>query len=177
MIQDWFLSRLTSALVAGSLAISLNTVVLKSADLIHLPTAHGGLLRLLSYYFSTPLQQSGIASIWSAVRAPTLATQTFQIGFHILVGLMMALFYALVLEPAIPWSTTVKGLVYLTGVWLVNALIVLPATGEGFAGSANLTLAGIAWFAAAHSIFFMLLAYGFAFLLRTRDRETHLGII
>jgi hypothetical protein len=59
----------------------------------------------------------------------------------------------------------------------VNALIVLPATGEGFAGSANLTLAGIAWFAAAHCIFFMMLAYGFAFLYRTRDGESHLGIV
>ena len=162
MIQDRFRSRLSPALVTGSLAISLNTVVLKAADLIHLTTAHGGLLRLLSHHFSKPLQQSGITSIWWAVGAPAPATQTFQIGFHILVGLMMALFYAFVLEPAMPWSTTVKGLVYLAVVWLVNALIVLPATGEGFAGSANLTLAGIAWFAAAHSIFFMILAYGFA---------------
>ena len=169
MIKDTFRSRLISALVAGSLAISLNTMVLKAADLIHLPTAHGGLLRLLSYCFSKPLRQSGIASIWWAVNAPAPATQTFQIGFHILVGLMLALFYAFLLEPAMTWSTTVKGLVYLAVVWLVNALIVLPATGEGFAGSANLTLAGIAWFAAAHSIFFMILAYGFAFLYKTRD--------
>ena len=177
MIQDSFRSRLSPALVAGSLAISLNTVVLKGADLIHLTTAHGGLLRLLSHHFSKPLQQSGITSIWWAVGAPAPATQTFQIGFHILVGLMMALFYAFVLEPAMPWSTTVKGLVYLAVVWLVNALIVLPATGEGFAGSANLTLAGIAWFAAAHSIFFMILVYGFAFLFKTCDRESHSGII
>jgi hypothetical protein len=92
MNRDAFRSRLTPAVVAGSLAISLNTVVLKAADLIHLPTAHGGLLRLLSFGFSKPLQQSGIASIWWAFGAPALATQTFQIGFHILVGLMMALF-------------------------------------------------------------------------------------
>jgi len=177
MIQDSFRSRLSPALVAGLLAISLNTVVLKGADLIHLTTAHGGLLRLLSHHFSKPLQQSGITSIWWAVGAPAPATQTFQIGFHILVGLMMALFYAFVLEPAMPWSTTVKGLVYLAVVWLVNALIVLPATGEGFAGSANLTLAGIAWFSAAHSIFFMILVYGFAFLFKTCDRESHSGII
>jgi hypothetical protein len=147
----------------------LNTVVLKAADIIHLPTAHGGLLRLLSFGFSKPLQQSGIASIWWAFGAPSPASQTFQIGFHVLIGLMMALFYAFVLEPTMPRSTTVKGLVYLTVVWLMNALIVLPATGEGFAGSANLTLAGIAWFAAAHSIFFMILAYGFAFLYKTRE--------
>jgi hypothetical protein len=92
---------------------------------------------LLSHHFSKPLQQSGITSFWWAVGAPAPATRTFQVGFHILVGLMMALFYAFVLEPAMPWSTTVKGLVYLAVVWLVNALIVLPATGEGFAGSAN----------------------------------------
>jgi hypothetical protein len=172
MIQDRFRSRLSPALVAGSLAISLNTVVLKAADFIHLTTARGGLLRLLSHHFSKPLQQSGITSIWWAVGAPAPATQTFQIGFHILVGLIMALFYAFVLEPVMPWSTTVKCLVCLAVVWLVNALIVLPATGEGFAGSADLTLAGIAWFAAAHSIFFVTLAYGFRFFT-TRDRELH----
>jgi hypothetical protein len=61
-----------------------------------------------------------------------------------------------------PWGTTIKGLAYTIGAWLINALVVLPATGEGLAGSANLSLAGVLWYAAAHTLFFMLLAYGFA---------------
>jgi len=74
----------------------------------------------------------------------------------------MSIFYALVLGHLLPWSPAVKGLAYAAGVWLVNALVVLPATGEGFAGSANLSFAGMLWFAAAHTLFFMLLAFGFA---------------
>ncbi len=156
------LNRPKSALLAGSIAIILNTIALKAADLIHLPTAHGGLLRLLSSVFSGPLQESGISSVWLAVGAPAPNSPTFQTGFHIFVGLVMSLFYAFVLEPLMPWGTTIKGLVYTISVWLINALVILPAAGEGFAGSANLTLAGILWFAAAHILFFMMLAYGFA---------------
>jgi hypothetical protein len=71
---------------------------------------------------------------------------------------MMALFYAYVLEPVLPGKVIRKGAIYAIAIWLLNAIIVLPATGEGFAGSAHLTLAGIVWFAAAHSLFFMVLA-------------------
>jgi hypothetical protein len=46
--------------------------------------------------------------------------------------------------------------------WLINASVVLPASGEGFAGSAHLTIAGIAWYAASHTLYFLTLAYGFA---------------
>ena len=86
------LGRLKSALVAGSIAIILNTLALKAADLIQRPTAHGGLLRLLSSGFSGPLQQLGISALWSAVGAPASNSSAFQIGFHILVGLIMSLF-------------------------------------------------------------------------------------
>jgi hypothetical protein len=43
-------------------------------------------------------------------------------------------------------------------VWLLNAAVVLPLTGEGLAGSVHLSLAGMTWFAAAHTVFFVLLA-------------------
>ena len=36
---------------------------------------------------------------------------------------------------------------------------------EGFAGSARLTAAGILWYAASHTLFFLVLAYGFARLV------------
>jgi len=77
---------------------------------------------------------------------------------------MMSIFYAFVLEPLMPWRATVKGLAYAIGLWLINAIIILPLTGEGFAGMANLSVAGILWFAAAHTLFYMMLAYGFELL-------------
>jgi len=158
------INRLRSALLAGSIAIILNTLALKAADMISLPTAHGGLLHLIAYGFSGVLQQSGISSVWIQMGAPAPNSPTFQVGFHIFVGLMMSIFYAFVLEPLMPWRATVKGLAYAIGLWLINAIIILPLTGEGFAGMANLSVAGILWFAAAHTLFYMMLAYGFELL-------------
>jgi hypothetical protein len=150
--------RLTPALISGGAAIALNTLALKAADLVPLATAKGGLLRLLSSWCSGLFEAIGIASAWSRSGAPAPDSPLFQTGFHLLVGIMMALFYAYVLEPVLPGKVIRKGAIYAIAIWLLNAIIVLPATGEGFAGSAHLTLAGIVWFAAAHSLFFMVLA-------------------
>ena len=156
-------TRLLSALLAGAIAIALNCLALALADWINLRTAHGGLLRLLSQFSAEPLHQLGIAALWLKAGSPAPNSREFQTAFHIIVGLVMAEFYAVVLEPMMPWNTAIKGLAYLSAVWLLNAFVVLPATGEGVAGSAHLSTAGIVWFAAAHSLFFMTLAYGFAY--------------
>jgi hypothetical protein len=99
------------------------------------------------------------------MNGPPISSKSFQTGFHLFVGLLMALFYAFVLEPFLPRRTAAKGWIYAIGVWLINASVVLPATGEGFAGSAHLTAAGILWYAASHTLFFLVLAYGFARLV------------
>jgi hypothetical protein len=150
--------RLGPALIAGSLAIALNTLALQAADLVPLATAKGGLLRLLSSWFSGPLTEIGIASAWLRAGAPPPGGPLFQTGFHLFVGMMMALFYAYVLEPVLPPNDVRNGAMFAIVAWLLNAVVVLPMTGEGVAGAAHLTLAGILWFAAAHGLFFMVLA-------------------
>lgn len=137
------LRRSLLALPAGMVAILLNTAALAVADLVHLPTAHGGLLRLLQ-------------GLMGDLIFPT--DRGFQTAFHILAGLAMALFYAVVVEPVLPGRSWCKGLIYALAVWIVNAALVLPVTGEGFAGSRSLSLGGMAWFAAAHTLFFVVLA-------------------
>lgn len=52
----------------------------------------------------------------------------------------------------------VKGMFYGAAVWLLNSAIVLPLTVEGFASSEHLPLAGVAWFTAAYTLFFVMLA-------------------
>jgi hypothetical protein len=74
----------------------------------------------------------------------------------------MALFYALVLEPVLRGPSWLRGLICAVAVWLANAAVVLPATSEGFAGSRHLTLAGMVWFGAAHTLFFVVLAVLYA---------------
>ena len=158
--------RLAAALLAGSVAIVLNTVALKAADLVPLATARGGLLRLITPWLSLPLERLGIASLWSTLGGPAPNTPVFQTGFHLFVGILMALFYAFILEPRLPGGAWLKGLIYAAAVWILNAAFVLPATGEGFAGSAHLSLAGMIWFAAAHTLFFLILAFSFAKAMR-----------
>ena len=158
--------RLGPALISGSMAIVLNTLVLKVADFLPLATAKGGLLRLLLAWLAAPLTELGIAAEWSRIGAPGPDSDVIQMAFHLAVGIVMVLVYAYVLEPALPGGDAQNGALYAIAVWLLNAFVVLPATGEGFAGSAHLTLAGITWFAAAHTLFFMVLAMAYGALRR-----------
>ena len=149
---------LGASLLAGLIAIVVNTAMLEAADWIPLVTARGGLLKLLRMYLSVPLTSLGLADPWTALTLPAPDTHAFKTGFHIVVGLLMALFYAYVLEPMLPGPALVKGLLYALLVWLANAFIVLPWIGEGIAGSAFLSAGGMLYFAAAHTVFFVLLA-------------------
>jgi hypothetical protein len=151
------MSRLAAALLAGLLAIVLNTAALAAADLVALPTAHGGLLRFLVMLSGGRLHPPDGAG--------------FATGFHVGVGLLMALVYGFVLEPRLPGIPVARGLAYALAVWLVNAAIVLPLTGESFAGSAHLAFAGMLWFAAAHTLFFVVLALVYARLRRAPAPE------
>jgi hypothetical protein len=165
-------NRIVAALLAGTVAIVLNTLVLKAADLVPLATARGGLLRLITPWLSDPLEHLGISRLWEMVGGPAPSVPAFQIGFHIFVGLLMAMFYAFLLEPLPPKRAWIKGSLYAAGVWILNAAVILPATGEGFAGRDHLTTAGMIWFAAAHTLFFIVLASSYAEL-----RSSPLGII
>jgi hypothetical protein len=71
-------------------------------------------------------------------------------------ALSKSVFHAFVVEPVDEDRPIAIVLVFATIVWIANAAVVLPLTGEGFAGSAHLTFAGMAWFAAAHTLFFVL---------------------
>lgn len=149
------MSRTLAALLAGAVAIALNIAAPAAADLVPLATARGGLLRLLMMLTDDVL--------------PIPAGNAFQTAFHAIVGLAMALFYAWVLKPVLRGPSWFRGLIYAVAVWLANAAVVLPATGEGFAGSRHLTLAGMIWFAVAHTLFFIVLAVLYE---RFRGRHT-----
>ena len=78
-------------------------------------------------------------------------------AFKVAAGLMVALVYAAI-EPALPGRWWAKGLFYALLVWLLNAPVVLPLLGEGFAGARSLTSIGMITFALAHIAFFLVLA-------------------
>ena len=89
---------------------------------------------------------------------PAPHSDAFDVAFHGVVGLAMAVIYGLLLEPLWRGPPWLLGILYAAMVWIANAFVVLPILGEGIAGSATLSLAGMLWFAAAHTLFFVALA-------------------
>lgn len=156
--------RLRTSLIAGSIAIAVNTFILFAADWIPLATAHGGLLKLIKPIFSGPLRIFGVTSFWHTLGLPGPKAAGFKIGFHVAVGIVMAIFYAFAVEPILSAAAWVKGMVYGAFVWFANAIIILPLIGEGIAGSRHLTVAGMIYFAIAHTIFFVLQAILYDYL-------------
>ncbi|HVY17198.1 MAG TPA: hypothetical protein VHB27_18385 [Rhodopila sp.] len=151
-------NRLNASLLAGLVAILVNTAALKLADAIGLATAHGGLLRLIGPWIGTPLGWLGVSNLWRSMGGPPASSAAFQTGFHIVVGLAMGVFYAFAIDPIRRGKALLKGLLYAAAVWCLNAAVVLPLTGEGFAGARHLSVAGMVWFGAAHTLFFVVLA-------------------
>jgi hypothetical protein len=95
----------------------------------------------------------------AALRAGAIAIiLNVNIAFHLIVGLAMAIVYSLLFEPLWRGPPWLLGLTYAAAVWIANAFVVLPLIGEGIAGSATLSTAGILWFAAAHTVFFVALS-------------------
>ena len=97
------------ALLAGLIAIVINTALLQLADLIPLQTAHGGLLKLLQLLVGDMVRAVGLSNIWLSAGLPAVDTAIFKLGFHVLIGLIMAVIYAVILEPFLNGSAVKKG--------------------------------------------------------------------
>ena len=151
-----------SALLAGLIAIIINTVLLHLAKFIPLEIQGGGLLKLLKMGFGDMLAASPISGIWQYLHLPAPDSEVFKTLFHVVVGLVMALVYAALFEPRLPGQPWVKGLLYALLAWLLNAFVVLPWIGEGIAGIHHLSLTGMVYYAVAHTVFFVLLALFYA---------------
>jgi hypothetical protein len=132
-----------AVLLASLVAITVNTAMLTVADQFHLVTARGSLLTLL-------LQIIGSAP-------PFANSYAFKQAFHVAVSVPMIGVYALTFA-RLPYSAFAKGLIYALIVWLLNACLILPLIGQGFAGHHVLHLGGILYFAVAHTTFFVLAA-------------------
>lgn len=146
----------------------MNTTLLAGMDASGLRTAHGGLLRLLQEAGKVAAAPFGLGGWWHHVMIPATSGTSLQFGFHVLVGLLMALAYAWAVEPVLTSPSWVRGLAYAAAAWLLNSAIVLPLIGEGFAGSRHLALSGMIGFAVAHTFFFVLLAIAYGSQSETR---------
>lgn len=159
-----------AALAAG--AIAINIFVLDAFDASGIVTARGGLQKLVRMWLSAPLTRTGVNNAWTLFGLPGPDTLVFKTGFKVALGLLMALAYALLLEPVLGGRWPGKGLVAAVLFWLVNALAVLPLLGEGIAGIRTLTPLGLFCYAVAHTMFFVVLAWLYDVLMRQRRRHT-----
>ncbi len=116
--------------------------MLGAAHAAGIVTARGGLLKLLLKLADLG-HMPGMAGTW-----------IFQPLFHAVVGIAMIVAYGLLLGT---WRAPafMKGLLAAAIIWLLNAGVVLPMLGEGFAGSRVLSISGLAAFAVAHTLFFV----------------------
>jgi hypothetical protein len=119
--------------------------------LIDLPTTNGGLLRQITPWFALVLNAIRVSATRAMFGGPSVTAPAFQTKFHLAIGAAIAV------EPFLPGRPVVKGFVYaFIAAWLLNAGAVLPATGSAWGG--HLTLAGMIWFAAADTLFVVVMA-------------------
>ncbi len=143
-------SRLYKGLVAGLVAITINTLVLKAAPLLHVDAGGGGLLKLTLLHTRQFLP---------AELLPTVKTAGFKLLFRYLTGLGMVGLYVLAFEPLLPGKGWVKGSLFSLLPWAINGFIVLPLLGQGVLGARTLTAAGIVYFFVANWIFGLLVGW------------------
>ncbi len=139
-------------LYKGLVAITLNTLVLKAAPLLHVNPESGGLLKLTLLH---------TRQLLPAELLPTVKTAGFKLLFHYLTGLGMVGLYVLFFEPLLPGKGWVKGSLFSLLPWAINGFIVLPLLGQGALGARTLTAAGIVYFFVANWLFGLLVGWGY----------------
>jgi energy-converting hydrogenase Eha subunit C len=101
--------RVFAALLAGMIALAANIALLSIASAAGICTAHGGLFLLFTRIIHRVAPSRSFVDGWK-IFAPPVS----QAVFHIVTGLVMAIFYALVLEPKLPGRPFFKGVAYGT---------------------------------------------------------------
>ena len=160
--SDLTATSLPRALAAGLLGITVNTVVLEVAPLLHINAGKGGLLQL----FRREVQHwiPSLLPLLSRVglkHPPTLA------GFFVVSlrhracddhGLLLCLC------ASSQRLRVVKSSAFSLVPWLVNAALVFPALGQGFAGARSTPWPGLIYFLFANWLFVVVSALAYRFM-------------
>lgn len=129
---------------AGLIAITLNTLLLKAAPILHIEAESGGLLKLILLHTQLYMSDAMLACVHTAA---------FGVLFHYLTGFTMVILYVYLFEPLLPGKRWQKGSLFSLLPWMINGFIVLPLLGQGFIGIQQLPVTGIIYFFVANWIF------------------------
>lgn len=136
---------------AALLGISANTLLLQLAPRFGVRPGSGGLLRLILSYakhwapWALPwMRRLGLS------RPPSFAG---ALWFHYATGVGMLLAYFLLLAPRMTGSRWTNATLFALFVWLLNAAVILPLLGQGFAGLHKISAVGAAYFFLANWAF------------------------
>lgn len=152
-------SGLPGMLAAGLIGITVNTAILKLAPLLHIHPGSGGLLQLLLLYTQRFAPRSLNALHTLGLRKPP--SLAGFLWFHYVTGMAAILVYfylfAKHMRGARWWRATVFAMLF----WLINAGLVLPLLGEGFAGIGAVSSSGVLYFFFANWVFVVVSALSY----------------
>lgn len=150
---------LLGMLAAGLIGITVNTGILESAPLLHIHPGSGGLLQLLLLYAQrfAPWSLNALHSL-GLRKPPSLAG---FLWFHYVTGMAAILVYFYLFAKHVRgarwWRATVFALLF----WLINAGVVLPQLGQGFAGIRAVSTSGVLYFFFANWMFVVVSALSY----------------
>lgn len=152
-LRHWprFQPGISGMIAAGSVGITVNTLVLQAAPLFHVNPGKGGLLQLLLHGIDKWLHPLTPALNMLGLRSPP--SLAGFLWFHYITGLGMILLYFYFASPRLSGPQWWRATQFSLLPWLMNAGVVLPMLGQGFAGMNRLSFAGALYFFIANWIF------------------------
>lgn len=112
------------AALSGLIAALANSLAIRLTAAAGIDAGTGGLSKWLAAHLNQGLGTS----------LPTRLGSVAQEGFHTTVGVVSALVYAVVFYRLLPGHGWLRGLIYSQGMWIVQALVILPWLGKGYFG-------------------------------------------
>lgn len=113
------------AALSGLIGALANSLAIRLTAAAGIDAGTGGLSKWLATHLNRGLGTS----------LPTRLGPRAQEGFHTAVGIFSALVYAAIFYRLLRGPGWLRGLVYSQGMWIVQALVILPWLGKGYFGA------------------------------------------
>lgn len=155
-------TKIFNGFLAGFIAITVNTLLLKVAPILNITAESGGLLKLILIHTRLYMSPALLTYVHTTI---------FWVVFHYLIGFAMTVLYISVFQPFLPGKGWQKGSLFSLLPWIINGFIVLPLLGQGLIGARQLPITGIIYFFIANWIFGVTLGTLYDFLKKRQKTK------